>query len=206
MAPQAEVRLWEYGVDPACAGIVREPQARPLALYVGTLSRLKGVDTLLEAFRDPRLAQVELVLLGDGPLRSAQRHAAPQVRFLGHRPVAEVRDWMAKAWCLVHPARADTSPNAVKEARAAGLPVITTRHGGQAQYVEEGVSGCFHAVGDAAGIVDGVLAFTRDRQWSLAAGAAGRDEILGVLDAHLTGSRLLAIYQEILESGKLQAA
>lgn len=135
LAPQAEISLLEYGVNEALFERIRRPDSQPLALFVGTLSRLKGVDILLEAFRDPRLADVRLVLLGDGPMRREAGSHGGNVHFLGHRPHEEVWDWMSRSWCLVHPSRADTSPNAVKEATSMGLPVIASRNGGQFRYV-----------------------------------------------------------------------
>jgi glycosyltransferase involved in cell wall biosynthesis len=60
---------------------------------------------------------------------------------------------MSKAWCLLLPTRADTSPNVVKEARVVGLPVITTRNGGQASYVRDGEDGYFVECGDIKGLV-----------------------------------------------------
>jgi glycosyltransferase involved in cell wall biosynthesis len=60
---------------------------------------------------------------------------------------------MSKAWCLVLPTRADTSPNVVKEARVIGMPVITTHNGGQASYVRDGEDGYFVKRGDVDGLI-----------------------------------------------------
>lgn len=199
-APHAQVHLLEYGAHPKCFDGVRKPAAAPLALFVGSLSLLKGVDTLLEAFSDPRLGGIELVVLGAGSPEFQHRKLPASIQFLGHRTPAEVRVWMAKAWCLVHPTRADTSPNCVKEARVIGLPVVTTPDGGQTQYVEHGKSGFIHPAGDVVGLIEGVLALTGDLETNLAAGAHGQTACRAALAPEKTMTRLLEIYRSLLDS------
>jgi glycosyltransferase involved in cell wall biosynthesis len=199
-APHAQIHLLEYGAHPACFEVVRKPATKPLALFVGSLSILKGVDTLLDAFSDPRLGGVDLLLVGAGSSEFQRRKLSANIQFLGHRTPAEVRDWMAKAWCLVHPTRADTSPNCVKEARVIGLPVVTTPDGGQTQYVEHGKSGFIHPAGDVEGLIEGVLALTRDLETNLAAAAHGRTANRAALTPEKTMTRLLEIYRSIMDS------
>ena len=181
-------------------------QHLPLALFVGSISLLKGIDTLIAAFSDPRLRNTELVILGTGNLRFIKRPILSNVRFLGHLPQADVRDWMLKAWCLVHPTRADTSPNCVKEARVIGLPVITTPNGGQTQYVEDGKSGFIHAAGDVEGLIQGVLSVTANRETSLQMGAAGQADCRAALTPNHTAKRLLEIYQSLKLSSLKRAS
>jgi glycosyltransferase involved in cell wall biosynthesis len=175
-------------------------QHLPLALFVGSISLLKGIDTLIAAFSDLRLRDIELVIIGAGNLRIIKHPLPSNVRVLGHLPQADVRDWMSKAWCLVHPTRADTSPNCVKEARVIGLPVITTLNGGQTQYVEHGKSGFIHASGDVEGLIQGVLSVTASRETSLQMGATGQANCRAALTPSATVSHLLNIYQTKVDS------
>lgn len=237
LAPHANIDLLEYGVDPACFDIQRNPpqiphsslaspntqssisspspfqrfsdsasQHLPLALFVGSISLLKGIDTLIAAFSDPRLRDIELVILGAGNLRIIKHPLPSNVRVLGHLSQADVRDWMSKACCLVHPTRADTSPNCVKEARVIGLPVITTPNGGQTQYVEHGKSGFIHAAGDVEGLIQGVLSVTASRETSLQMGATGQANCRAALTANHTAKRLLEIYQSLKLSSLKRAS
>lgn len=200
LAPHARIELLEYGVDDAFFHIRHRPAKRPLVLFIGTLSRLKGVDVLLEAFQDPRLARVDLALLGDGPLRQSDEGPPPNVRFLGHRPRSEVLDWMARAWCLVHPTRADTSPNVVKEARVAGLPVITTPDGGQTQYVEDGVSGWLVDIGDPKGLVQAILSLVSDPAVGIRMGGAGQEWCRSRLGKEALSAELRRTYRAAIEA------
>ncbi len=171
------------------------PTSSPLAIFVGSLSILKGVDTLLSAFSDSRLRHVELIVLGSGDPRLTRPPLTPNIQLLGHRPPAEVRAWMAKAWCLVHPTRADTSPNCVKEARVIGLPVVTTPNGGQTQYVSHNESGIIHAAGDVEGLIQGVLKVTESKETSLRMGTSGQAKCRAALSPAATSARLLNIYR-----------
>jgi glycosyltransferase involved in cell wall biosynthesis len=195
LAAHSTIDLLEYGVDPACYDITRSPAKNPLAIFVGSLTRLKGIDSLFAAFADDRLRHIDLVVLGAVHPKLCRRPLTPNIRLLGHRPSTDVRDWMSKAWCLVHPTRADTSPNCVKEARVIGLPVITTPNGGQTQYVEHGKSGFIHAVGDVEGLIRGVLSVTANRETNLNMGASGHENCRKLLHPNRTARQLIEIYQ-----------
>ena len=53
----------------------------------------------------------------------------------------EMKQQIANAWAVTLPTRADTSPNTVKESRVIGVPVISTVHGGQMEYLRDRVNG-----------------------------------------------------------------
>jgi glycosyltransferase involved in cell wall biosynthesis len=213
LAPSATIDLLEYGADPACFKIQRilppsheatpftresrgaTPFTRPAAVFLGSLTHLKGVDTLLAAFSDPLLSGIDLHIYGAGEKRFAEGNHPPNIHFHGHRPRAEVLQALSQAWCLVHPTRADTSPNAVKEARVIGLPVVTTPEGGQTQYVTHNKSGFIHPPGDREGLIQGVLAATADCETSLRIGATDQENCRQLLHPSRTAELLLQIYK-----------
>jgi len=155
--PFAKVEIVEYGVQQLFFQTKWQPEEKtPFALFVGGISPRKGIQDLVEAFRDQKLLGKELVVIGGGEgvwSENLQKNAPPNIRWLGRKTAEETAQCMRKAWCLVLPTRADTSPNVVKEARVVGLPVITTRHGGQASYVRDGEDGYFVECGDVNGLV-----------------------------------------------------
>jgi glycosyltransferase involved in cell wall biosynthesis len=123
---------------------------------VGGISPRKGIQDLVKAFRDPKLSSSELVVIGGGEgvwSENLQKSTPPNIRWLGRKTAEETAEYMSKAWCLALPTRADTSPNVVKEARVVGLPVITTKRGGQASYVRDGEDGYFVECGDVDGLI-----------------------------------------------------
>jgi glycosyltransferase involved in cell wall biosynthesis len=155
--PFAKVELVEYGVKQVFFQTKWQPEENnPFALFVGGISPRKGIQDLVRAFRSASLSSYQLVVIGGSEGEwsvKLQKSAPPNIRWLGRKTAAETAQYMSKAWCLVLPTRADTSPNVVKEARVIGLPLITTRHGGQASYVTDGEDGYFVECGDANGLV-----------------------------------------------------
>jgi glycosyltransferase involved in cell wall biosynthesis len=106
--------------------------ASPTVLYVGRLVSEKGLGVLLEAWRRAAVGSLELVIVGDGPMRPAlQRLAVPGVRFAGRLPADEVRRRMLAARALVLPSLSyEVQPMAALEAVAAGVPVLASDIGG----------------------------------------------------------------------------
>ena len=147
----------EYGVQKTFFSTQWKPAAENnFTIFVGSIRAGKGIQDLIEAFRSPALSSSELVVIGGvhGEWAEKLQKTAPHnIRWLGRKSAEETAQYMAKAWCLALPTRADTSPNVVKEARVIGLPVITTRNGGQASYVQDGEDGYFVECGDVKGLV-----------------------------------------------------
>lgn len=103
------------------------PCGRRRIVFVGRLERRKGVEVLLEALR--RLpAPVEVVVVGDGPLRGRLTAAAPEgVRFAGRLEDEAMADEVASADVLVAPSLEGESFGVVLlEAMAAGTAVVAS--------------------------------------------------------------------------------
>jgi len=140
--------------NPLPAGVGRggaidpEPR-RPELLAVARLVHQKGLDLLIRALaslRDPACADWRLVLVGDGPERSAltalavREGVADRVVFEGFQ-TDPVR-FMARASVFVLPSRFEGMPNALLEAMAAGLPVVVSDASpGPLEMVDPGVHG-----------------------------------------------------------------
>ncbi|WP_346657117.1 glycosyltransferase [Bradyrhizobium sp. BRP56] len=118
-------------------------------LYVGRLSREKGVGVLLEAVAGTGMP---LRIVGEGPERVAlEARASGNVTFLGGLSRDEVLREMANARALVVPSLwYEGFPMVVVEAFARGTPVIASEIGGLAEVVSAGKTGALVPPGDAA--------------------------------------------------------
>jgi glycosyltransferase involved in cell wall biosynthesis/predicted metal-dependent phosphoesterase TrpH len=139
----ARVRRWERGVDverfdPAKARRNRYP-GEIKVLYVGRLTREKGVDLLAESFlrahtSDPRL---HLLLAGGGPEEEDLRQRLGEhATFLGWLGGEELAEAYASADVFLFASRTDTYGQVIIEAGASGLPVVAVAEGGPAALVE----------------------------------------------------------------------
>lgn len=108
------------------------PSASRSVLYVGRLSEDKGVLRLLDAWRSASVADLELIVVGDGPLRqNIERRRAPGVRVVGRLAPSQVAKLMLTSRALAFPSLwYEGQPMVVLEALAAGLPVLASNHGG----------------------------------------------------------------------------
>ena len=197
--PFAKVELVEYGVQQVFFETKWQPEeTKPFALFVGGISPRKGIQDLVEAFRSPKLSSSELVVIGGGEgewSENLQKSAPPNIRWLGRKTAAETAQFMAKAWCLVLPTRADTSPNVVKEARVVGLPVITTRNGGQASYVRDGEDGYFVECGEVNGLIQKIGKVLGCFAKANEMGDRGKENFRGLFTAKRTGDGFMKMYQ-----------
>jgi glycosyltransferase involved in cell wall biosynthesis len=154
----AKIRIWRRGVSseqftPAkrCEALRRrwKVSAERLALlYVGRLSREKGLDTLQPLSARLRSTGIDhqLVIAGDGPMRRELAASVPGAVFLGTLSEPNVAAAMASADLFVFPSRTDTAGNVVLEAQASGLPVLVTDEGGPQENMIDGTTG--HVCGD----------------------------------------------------------
>jgi glycosyltransferase involved in cell wall biosynthesis len=110
---------------------------RPYFLFVGRLVKLKGVHTLIDAFRDYDAA--DLLIAGDGADADELKRAAADlehIRFLGHVSPDRLRPLYAGARAVLVPSLAyETFGFVTLEALAQGAPVIATSHGAVGEFV-----------------------------------------------------------------------
>lgn len=119
------------------------------ALYVGRLSREKGVAALLAAWTG---LDTPLTVIGEGPEAPALESGAPAaVRFAGWIARADVSRAMSAAVVLAFPSLCyENAPMAIVEAHAHGLPVVASDIGAIRELVEPNVTGLLARPGDVA--------------------------------------------------------
>jgi glycosyltransferase involved in cell wall biosynthesis len=122
-------------------------------IFVGRLTKAKGVETLLHslAYLRSRSSSVQLAIVGDGPERENLQALARRldiyslVRFMGNiEDDARVLSIMKSARVFVYPAAPEGGWSlSVVEANACGLPAISTRSGllGDNEVVIDGYNG-----------------------------------------------------------------
>lgn len=150
---QEKIIAHYHGVD--VAHFCPDPSItrKPVVLFVGRLTEKKGCEYLIQAMAKVQsdLPEIELVVIGDGPLRFRLEALADKLlrsyQFLGLQPSSVVKRWMNQACLLVAPSvtasQGDSEglPNVVLEAQAMALPVVSTVHAGIPEAVVHGETG-----------------------------------------------------------------
>ncbi|MGH3240268.1 MAG: glycosyltransferase, partial [Spirillospora sp.] len=134
------------------------PAAAPLAVCVGRLTRQKGQDVLVAAWRRVigRCPSARLAIVGDGEdLGVLRREPVAGVLFVPAVP--DPRDWLAAADVVVLPSRWEGLPLTALEALATGRPLVGSDIPGIAEVVRPGM-GALVPVDDPAALADEVAA------------------------------------------------
>jgi len=112
------------------------PPGVPIALYVGNLKEVKGVQDLPAAWTrvSQDVPEATLVVVGAGPLQGELAAGfAPlgdRVRMVGAQPLPSIPTWMAAADVVVLPSHHEGTPNVILEALSCGRRVVATSVGG----------------------------------------------------------------------------
>lgn len=106
------------------------PHSKPFILGIGRLSYQKGFDTLLCAFAQLKHPTLDLVLLGDGPLKPDLEALAVTLGVKDRVVLAGFVDdpsvYLRAAALFVLASRWEGFPNVLTEALASGVPVVST--------------------------------------------------------------------------------
>jgi glycosyltransferase involved in cell wall biosynthesis len=177
----------------------------PLHLVaMGRLATVKGFDLLLRAFAAAsRLAPGwTLDIWGEGPERAALQDQMlslglqGRVRFPGltNRPFEVLRG----ADLFVLPSRTEGFPNALVEAMACGLPVVSTDFGGAArEIIRDGIDGRLVPSEDPAALASALadLMLDADARARLAARA-------GEVVQRFSGERVMALWEDAVQQAR----
>jgi len=123
--------------------------SRPLITTIGRLVEIKDIATTIRGFAAARhtLRDAVLVIVGEGPLRSAlerlvlELEMSGKVVFLGHLPVAEVQGWLSLSSVNVLASLVEPYGAVVAEGLAHGVPCICSAAAGAALLINSSARG-----------------------------------------------------------------
>jgi glycosyltransferase involved in cell wall biosynthesis len=166
-----QVVLLYNGVD--TADIEASTRDEGYVLYLGRLSREKGVETLLRAHE--AAGTWDLVVAGTGPLERRLQMRYRNARFVGQLSGHSLKAMIGGASAIVVPSEwYENCPMSVLEAMAYGKPVVASRIGGIPELVVDGETGLLFEAGDAAELQRQVSRLMGDASLRARMGAAGR--------------------------------
>lgn len=215
IVPARLLRLVPNGVDTARFRTVA-PEARKtirhalgiehgfMWLAVGRFEAAKDYPNMVRAFAAVRAAEprAELVLVGRGSLQGetealVRELSVEGIRFAGVR--SDVPEVMSAADGYVMSSAWEGMPMVLLEAAAAGLPIVSTRVGGNHEVVLEEQTGLLVPLSDPNALAAAMLRVTRlPEAERRRMGDRGREHIRAHYDLARVAERWESLYREVL--------
>jgi glycosyltransferase involved in cell wall biosynthesis len=161
------------------------PPDASIIIYTGRLAPEKSLHVLVEAFATVRhqRPQAHLVLVGDGPMRTALTEQTQRLGchdntcFVGNVAPSEIPQWlqMADVFALVSPS--EGFPCALVEAMSAGLASVVSDIPAIRQLVQSQQHGLLSPPGDAAAVSAALIRILDDHELRTRMGAEARRSV-----------------------------
>jgi glycosyltransferase involved in cell wall biosynthesis len=214
----ARVQTIYNGVDLADWNTASRPAKAPgelLVTTIGNIRRVKGHDIFIKAaaFIVPRFPKVSFSIAGDVleadyflELQTLVRdlNLSDHFHFVGG--ITNLAEHLSAADIFVLPSRSEGFSNAIVEAMAAALPVVATSVGGNAEAVQDGVTGLLVPSEDPAALSAAITRLLSDPSQARAMGIAGKALAAEKLTTEAMMNRITAVYRDLLAPGASLAA
>jgi len=192
--------------DEAARAVARSRLASPdeaILMHLSNFRPVKRVVDVVKVFAQvARETPARLVLVGDGPERSAAEWLARDLRihekihFMGKQE--RVNELLPLADLLLMPSELESFGLAALEAMACKVPSIATRVGGVPELIDDGVTGLLYPVGDVEAMAQGALGLLNDRARLEAMREAGRKTAQKRFCASLLVPQYVRYYETII--------
>jgi glycosyltransferase involved in cell wall biosynthesis len=177
----------------------------PTVLFLGLLSKAKGVDDLVAAW--PAVLEAVpgaiLIMAGNGDTNRVRRLFQHKdfecsIQLPGWVGGRAKTDLLKCGWVLALPSYREALPMSVLEAMAAGLPVVATRIGGLPLAVRDGISGTLIEAGDVGTLSKALISVLTNRQERHRLGAEARKRAIAEFSADVILSRLEDLWRDAM--------
>jgi len=192
--------------DEAARAKARLRLAKPgeaILMHLSNFRPVKRVVDVVKIFAGVvREVPAQLVLVGDGPERSAAEWLAhdlqinDKVHFMGKQE--RVDELLPLADLMVMPSELESFGLAALEAMACKVPSIATRVGGVTELIDDGVTGLLYPVGDVEDMAAGAVSLLKDRDRLEAMRDAGRKTAQSRFCSSLVVPQYVKYYEQVL--------
>jgi glycosyltransferase involved in cell wall biosynthesis len=206
----ARVQTIYNGVNLAHWHAASRPAKAPgelLVTTIGNIRRVKGHDIFVKAAASiiPRFPNVSFSIAGDIleadyflELRALVRDLDLSDRFHFVGGITNLGEYLSTADIFVLPSRSEGFSNAIVEAMAAALPVVATSVGGNAEAVEDGVTGLLVPSEDPAALSAAITGLLSDPSQARTMGIAGKALAAENFTTEAMMNRITAVYRDLL--------
>jgi glycosyltransferase involved in cell wall biosynthesis len=197
-----DIGMWQSASDSGEATI-------PRFVFVGRMVNWKAVDIVIRAL--DKVPSAELEIVGDGPMLEAWKSLANElgvkdrVCFAGRLAQPEYAVRLRSSVGLVLPSLYESGGAVVLEAMASSKPVIATRWGGPADYLNESCGILVEPESYAtlvAGFAEGMQKLIDSPELAKSMGDAGRERAVRDFDWQRRIDRVICIYRMLVEKSE----
>lgn len=181
-------------------------------LTVARLVEKKGVEYGIRAVAklSRKYKNVKYDIIGNGPLQDRcgrliqESNMGEKIHLLGWKDQQQVHDTIVNSHIFLCPSVTSNNgdqegiPVSLMEAMAVGLPIISTRHSGIPELVQDGISGFLVPERDVDALAEKLNYLIEHPEIWPEMGRAGRAYVEANYDINKLNDRLVEIYQELL--------
>lgn len=188
------------------------PNGERLLVHVSNFRHVKRPNDCVEILAKVRAAgsDAKLIMVGDGPERSAVYYRSEQLGMKEHTTFvgkqANIPDYLGVADLFLLPSELESFGLAALEAQACEVPVIATRIGGIPEVVNDGESGFLSDVGDIEKMSTDVIKLLSDENMRRSFGEKGRELAVQRYATSKIIPQYIAFYEKIVKKAKSTAA
>ena len=180
------------------------PNGEKLLVHVSNFRPVKRPIDCIEIFARVKeeFHDVRLVMVGDGPERSAAKYRAESLGvgedtvFVGKK--GNIADYLGVSDIFLLPSELESFGLAALEAQACELPVIATRIGGIPEVVNDGERGYLSDIGDVEKMAANTLRLLRDDEMRRAFGTRGREISVQRYSTQAIIPQYISFYEQVL--------
>jgi glycosyltransferase involved in cell wall biosynthesis len=196
-----DLKEWSTTLPAACSS------QKPIVTTAGNIRHVKGHDVFIRAAAlvVPEFPNVSFNIAG-GVLepdyyRQLQTlvhdlNLSDHFHFAGN--ITNLREHLSEASLFVLPSRSEGFSNAIVEAMAASLPVVATDVGGNAEAVQEGISGLIVPPEDPQALAAAITSLLVDPSRAKAMGEAGKRRVAEKFTTEAMMEDTVAVYSKLL--------
>jgi len=157
------------------------PGDKGYALFLGRLSKEKGIDKLIQACE--MTPEIPVVIAGTGPMEEhlkkvVQDKVLSNVSFVGFKSGDDLLKLISEASFTILPSQVyENCPMSILESMATGTPVIGAHIGGIPELIEENIDGLTFNASDPASLAEKMKQLWNDPELRLEMGRKGSEKV-----------------------------
>lgn len=174
------------------------------ALYIGRLSKEKGILNLIKAFK--QIKNDKLYIAGDGPEKEKiikyiqENNLQENIKLLGFLNKEQVNEKISKCRFVVVPSIwYENCPYSILETLAIGKPVIGAKIGGIPELVKDNKNGLLYKFNDIEALSNKMEKLFNDKELSEKLGKNAKEEAQRLYSKQIYYNKIIKIYERLVK-------